>query len=136
VTAPAIPLTPTAAVLEFLPTDVVTVAPGEIRQLLNLTGALRAYNQAPVKARVAGDVRDVLVREGESVSAGQVLIRMETSDYEARVTQAEGALAAAQGQLEIARQTEIIIRLCWQKISFQKCLRQCDESVRDCCRQC
>jgi RND family efflux transporter MFP subunit len=105
VTAPAIPLTPTAAVLEFLPTDVVTVAPGEIRQLLNLTGALRAYNQAPVKARVAGDVRDVLVREGESVSAGQVLIRMETSDYEARVTQAEGALAAAQGQLEIARQT-------------------------------
>ncbi|WP_423708917.1 efflux RND transporter periplasmic adaptor subunit [Undibacterium sp. WLX3042] len=105
VTAPAIPLTPTAAVLEFLPTDVVTVAPGEIRQLLNLTGALRAYNQAPVKARVAGEVRDVLVREGESVSAGQVLIRMETSDYEARVTQAEGALAAAQGQLEIARQT-------------------------------
>jgi len=105
VTAPAIPVTPTAAVLEFLPTDVVTVAPGEIRQLLNLTGALRAYNQAPVKARVAGDVRDVLVREGESVSAGQVLIRMETSDYEARVTQAEGALAAAQGQLEIARQT-------------------------------
>lgn len=96
---------PTLTVLEFLPTDVVTAAPGEISQLLSLTGALRAFNQAPVKARVAGEVRDVLVREGESVSAGQVLIHMETSDYEARVTQAEGALAAAQGQLEIARQT-------------------------------
>lgn len=91
-------------VLEFLPSDVTVVQQGDVSRLLSLSGALRAFNQAQIKARVAGDVRDVLVREGESVQAGQVVIRMDPSDYEARLAQAQGALAAAQGQLDIARQ--------------------------------
>jgi RND family efflux transporter MFP subunit len=92
-------------VMEFLPTDVMQVKAGELRQLLPLSGSLRAYTQASVKAKVPGDVRDVLVREGEAVKAGQVLIRMDTSDYQARVDQARGALQAARGQLEIAAKT-------------------------------
>lgn len=92
----------TAAVLEFLPSDVTTVEPRELRQLLPLSGSLRAVNQASVKARVSGEVREVLVREGEAVKAGQILLRMDTSEYDARVAQAKGALVAAQGQLEIA----------------------------------
>lgn len=90
------------ALLEFLPSDVMQVTPSEVRQLLPLSGSLRAVNQAAVKARVGGDVREVLVREGEAVQAGQVLVRMDTSDYQARVEQARGALLAARGQLEIA----------------------------------
>jgi RND family efflux transporter MFP subunit len=90
------------AALEFLSTDVMRVEPRELRQLLPLSGSLRAVNQAAVKARVGGDVREVLVREGEEVKAGQVLIRMDASDYEARVGQARGALSAARGQLDIA----------------------------------
>jgi membrane fusion protein (multidrug efflux system) len=91
-----------AAALEFLPSDVMQVTPREVRQLLPLSGSLRAVNQAAVKARVGGDVREVLVREGEAVQAGQVLVRMDTSDYQARVDQARGALLAARGQLDIA----------------------------------
>ena len=91
-----------APVLEFLQSDLLTVTPRDLRQTLSATGSLRAYNQASVKARVAGEVRDVLVREGETVKAGQVLVRMDESDYRARVAQAEGALLAARGQLDIA----------------------------------
>jgi membrane fusion protein (multidrug efflux system) len=90
------------AVLEFLSSDVMLVTPREVRQLLPLSGSLRAVNQAAVKARVGGDVREVLVREGEAVRAGQVLVRMDTSDYQARVDQARGALLATRGQLDIA----------------------------------
>lgn len=90
------------AALEFLPSDVTTVQPRELRQLLPLSGSLRAVNQAAVKARVGGEVREVLVREGEAVKAGQVLVRMDVSDYQARVEQAKGALSAARGQLDIA----------------------------------
>lgn len=97
-------VTMAAQVLEFLPGDVVTVGSGEVNKLLSLSGALRAYNQAQVKARVAGEVREVLVREGESVQLGQILVKMDTSDYDARLVQAQGSLAAANGQLEIARQ--------------------------------
>ena len=92
----------TAPVLEFLPSDLMTVTPRDLRQTLAASGSLRAYNQAAVKARVAGEVREVLVREGETVKAGQVLVRMDEADYRARVAQAEGALVAARGQLAIA----------------------------------
>ncbi|WP_340638430.1 efflux RND transporter periplasmic adaptor subunit [Noviherbaspirillum cavernae] len=93
---------PAAPILEFLATDVTLVQAGELRQLLPLSGSLRAVNQASVKARVSGEVREVLVREGEAVKAGQVLIRMDTNEYQARVDQAKGSLSAARGQLEIA----------------------------------
>jgi membrane fusion protein, multidrug efflux system len=88
--------------MEFLPSDITTAQQRDLRQQLPLTGALRAVNQISVKARVGGEVRDVLVREGEAVKAGQILVRMDTSDYQARVEQARGALLAARGQLDIA----------------------------------
>jgi RND family efflux transporter MFP subunit len=90
------------AVMEFLPTDVMQVQAAELRRLMPLSGSLRALNQVSVKARVPGDVREVLVREGEAVKQGQVLVRMDAADYQARVGQAQGALAAARGQLDIA----------------------------------
>lgn len=90
------------SVIEFLPTDVMQVQAGELRRLMPLSGSLRALNQVSIKARVPGEVREVLVREGEAVKQGQVLVRMDASDYQARVGQAQGALAAARGQLEIA----------------------------------
>ena len=88
--------------LQFLPLDLLTATPRDLRQTLSVTGSLRAINQAAVKARVAGEVREVLVREGEAVTAGQVLVRMDESDYRARQAQSEAALVAARGQLDIA----------------------------------
>lgn len=100
--APALAAVQAPAVLEFLPGDVTQARVRDLRQLLPLSGSLRALNQASVKAKGAGEVREVLVREGEPVKAGQVLVRMDTSDYQARLDQAKGALQAARGQLEIA----------------------------------
>jgi membrane fusion protein, multidrug efflux system len=91
-----------SSVLEFLPSDAMQVTPRDLRQILVFSGSLRAVNQIAVKARLAGEVRDVLVREGEPVTAGQVLIKIDTSEYSARLEQARGALQAARGQLDIA----------------------------------
>ncbi len=91
--------------MEFLPTDVTQVKQGDLRKILPLSGALRAVNQVIIKAKVSADVREVLVREGESVKAGQILIRMDASEYQAKLDQARGGLQAAQGQLDIATQT-------------------------------
>lgn len=92
----------TPATIELLASDVTTIKTRDLRQVLPLSGALRAVNQAAVKARVAGEVQEVLVREGETVKAGQVVARMDTTEYSARAAQARGALAAARGQLDIA----------------------------------
>ena len=88
--------------LEFLPQEIFKVSPIELKQTMALSGALRAVDQASVKARVAAEVREVLVREGESVTAGQILVRMDTSEFQARVDQAKGNLHAMRAQLDIA----------------------------------
>ncbi len=104
--APVKPATPVAAAapltLEFLPQEIVSASPVELRQVLLLSGSLRALDLATVKARVAGEVRDVLVREGEPVRAGQVVARMDTAEYDARLAQARGNLNSARAQLDIA----------------------------------
>jgi len=101
----ATPAVTAPAPLEFLATDITTVQPRDLRQMLRLSGSLRAVNQAAVKAKVSGEVREVLVREGEAVKVGQLLIKMDTSEFQARAEQAKGSLLAAQAQLEIATKT-------------------------------
>ncbi len=102
----AAPATTTSAIknttLEFLPQEIFKVTPIDLKQTMALSGALRAVDQASVKARVAAEVREVLVREGESVTAGQILVRMDTSEFKARVDQAKGNLHAMRAQLDIA----------------------------------
>jgi len=91
-----------AQVLEFLPGDIAVAHVEPLRQVLPLSGALRALNQVAVKAKVGGEVKEVLVRAGEAVTLDQILIRMDTSEYQAKVEQARGSLVAARGQLDIA----------------------------------
>ncbi len=93
------------AELQFLPQEIVTANPVELRQVLLLSGSLRALDLATVKARVTGEVRDILVREGEAVRAGQVVAKMDVTEYEAKLAQARGNLNSARAQLDIAAKT-------------------------------
>ena len=97
------PSVPTA--LEFLASEIVTTEPAELRQVMLLTGTLRAVDQVTVKAKVAAEVRAVMVREGEAVKAGQVVVKMDSAEYDARVAQARGNLNNARAQLDIASKT-------------------------------
>ncbi|WP_372073513.1 HlyD family efflux transporter periplasmic adaptor subunit [Tistrella mobilis] len=54
-------------------------------------------------ARIAGRVRDVLVREGDFVTAGQVVARMDTDQLEAQQAEAEAQLRRARIGVETAR---------------------------------
>ena len=58
---------------------------------------------APISARVSGSVVDVLVDNNVEVKAGQVLVRLDPRDYQARVDQAEAALSVAEAQAGAAR---------------------------------
>jgi RND family efflux transporter MFP subunit len=103
--SPAAVKTNVPTALEFLDSEVVTTEPVELQQVMQLTGTLRAVDQVTVKAKVAAEVRAVMVREGESVRSGQVLVELDTSEYEARVAQARGNLNNARAQMEIATKT-------------------------------
>jgi membrane fusion protein (multidrug efflux system) len=99
--APA-PVAAAAPELELAPADVAVAAPRELRRTLEVTGALKAVNWAMVKARVAAEVARIDVREGDRVSAGQVLGRLDGTEYELKLRQAQQQAMSAKAQLDIA----------------------------------
>jgi membrane fusion protein, multidrug efflux system len=50
----------------------------------------------PISPRVSGTVLEVLVRDNEHVKAGQTLVRLDPSDYQVALAQAQAQLATAQ----------------------------------------
>jgi membrane fusion protein, multidrug efflux system len=57
---------------------------------------------APVSAKIPGQVSAVLVRDNESVTAGQVIAQLDARDYRARVEQARAAVAIADRRFQAA----------------------------------
>ena len=67
------------------------------------TGALHARQTATLSAQVVGRVQQVLIREGDSVSAGQTLVILDDAALKSAVDQSEAAVKAAESQ-QIAAQ--------------------------------
>lgn len=103
---PAAPSAPVAApAVEFLPGELWTAQPLVLERTLPLTGTLKAANQTIVKTKVAGDLVQLAVREGDRVRAGELVARIDSTEYEWRVKREQAALAAAQAQLDMAAKT-------------------------------
>ena len=103
-TPPAAPAS-APAVVEFAASDLLTIAPASIARTVPLTGTLRATNQTLVRAKVAGEIRELAVREGMPVSAGQVIARIDPIEFEWRVKEREAQARSAEAQVEQARRT-------------------------------
>ena len=52
----------------------------------------------PIAAKISGSVEQVLVDDNQQVKAGDVLVRIDPRDYQARLDQARAALAIAEAQ--------------------------------------
>jgi RND family efflux transporter MFP subunit len=89
--------------VEIAATDVLPARTLELTQTLAISGALKAVNSAFVKAKVAGDLQGLTVREGDFVKAGQVIARIDTTETQARVRQAQQQADAARAQVDIAQ---------------------------------
>ena len=91
--------------LEFGAADLTHVERQPMARWLPVSGTLQPVRQATVKAKVSGDVRQILVREGDPVREGQVLGRIDTADLEAKLLERQGALESARAQLALAGKT-------------------------------
>jgi RND family efflux transporter MFP subunit len=86
-------------VAEFLQSDLIIVEPGALERSLPVTGSLTPFTEATVKAKVAGELVAVPVREGESVKQGQLLAKIDLTEVQAKVAGREADMQAAKAQL-------------------------------------
>jgi RND family efflux transporter MFP subunit len=91
--------------VELALSDVVVAKRLQLSQGLAISGPLKAVNSAFVKARVAGELQGLTVREGDFVKAGQVIAKVDATEYQARVRQAQQQAQSAKAQIDIAQRS-------------------------------
>jgi membrane fusion protein, multidrug efflux system len=72
---------------------------GRLAETIVVTGTLAAQDQITASVKVAGRVDAVMVDFGASVAQGQVLARLDPTDFHLRVEQAEAGLKQARARL-------------------------------------
>ena len=92
-----------AAVLDIKASDLWLVEPQTLVLSLPISGNLKAVNTVAVKARVPGELIELKGREGDSVKAGEVVARLDPTEYQRRLRQAEQQADAAKTQIDIAK---------------------------------
>ena len=95
----------TLTAVELQPSDQVAVHLVDLPQTLQVAGPIKAVNSAIVKARVAGELQGLVVREGDVVKAGDVIARVDPTEYEARLNQARQQAESAKAQVDIAQRS-------------------------------
>ncbi len=83
--------------------DVATAKRDTIVEAVPITGDLHPIETLEIRARIEGNLDEVLVREGQHVSAGQLLARFESSEQESAQRSAEADRASAQTDLAAAQ---------------------------------
>ena len=84
--------------IEVIPQDLVAVQSGNSVQKTAFTGTIRAVNQSSIQAQVSATATSVNAQVGQTVSKGQVLVRLNNQDNAARLAQARANLASTQAQ--------------------------------------
>ena len=89
--------------VELAASDVVKAQMLDLTQGVAVSGSLRAVNSAVVKARVAGQLLGLSVREGDFVKAGQIIARIDASELQSRVRQAREQAESAKAQVDVVQ---------------------------------
>lgn len=80
---------------------VESVKPGDA--VLTVSGYVIPRERIEISPRFQGTVKWIGVKKGDEVKQGEVLVRLEDEEYQARVKEAKGRLAVAEANLANAR---------------------------------
>lgn len=73
-----------------------------VEQILSVPGVTRPLRAVTVRARITSTVEEILVREGERVAAGDVIVRLDVEDRSAALTRAQAAADQATADYQSA----------------------------------
>jgi membrane fusion protein (multidrug efflux system) len=86
-----------------VPTATVIAAEAETPELLTLTGSIVPDESSDVASDIAGKVVAVMVERGDTVKAGDPLVRLDTRNAQLGAREANANLAAARAQRQLAQ---------------------------------
>jgi len=101
--SPQAPAAPAAKPDNTLAVVVQTTRIGDVTQTVEVTGSLVALQDVSLSAKQGGRLTEVNVREGDTVSAGQVLARVDATDLQSQVRADEAAVSSAQAKISQAQ---------------------------------
>lgn len=106
-TAPStsVTLLPTSPTVRLAASDLARAATQPLTRTVTVSGSVQALRTAMVKARIAAELRQLDVREGDTVRAGQVIGRLDDTEVTWRLRQAQDQASNAHAQLAIAERT-------------------------------
>ncbi len=76
---------------------------GTLRATVSTAGTVQATNSVNLSFQASGQVKEIKVKEGDQVKAGQALAVLDAADAELQVSQAEVSLAIAETKLAQAK---------------------------------
>ena len=94
-----------AVPLEFLASEVVQPGRASLSQSIEFSGPLVAPNTAVLRAKAAGTLLGLSVREGDRVSAGQVVGRIDMADLGSRIAERGALLESSRATLAQAERS-------------------------------
>ncbi|NIL94804.1 MAG: efflux RND transporter periplasmic adaptor subunit [Woeseiaceae bacterium] len=83
-----------------VPVEVGRPTRGDIVAVYSGTAPIEAYAEADVIAKVSGEVREILVEEGDEVEQGQILARLDDDRLQLELNQSEANLRKLQRDFE------------------------------------
>lgn len=86
-----------------IPVTTQPLAKGTVEEILSISGPVSGTDSAEVVSRLHAEIKEILVKEGDKVEAGQVLARLDTKDAQKEVDIAQNAYDLAVANLNEAR---------------------------------
>ena len=83
--------------------NAIVVEPRAFSNIITLSGSIEPNEQVQIRSEVSGIVRALTFREGSAVQKGQVLLRIDDSELQARLIQAQSSEQLAEDNEKRAR---------------------------------
>ncbi|MCX6344754.1 MAG: efflux RND transporter periplasmic adaptor subunit [Armatimonadetes bacterium] len=94
-----------------IPIETAVITTGNIEQSVEITGSLAALDQVTLSSKVPGRLAAVYVREGDSISAGQVVAMLDQDDAKRSLESAQEGMQSAKSRLSQARTTAKVTKI-------------------------
>lgn len=82
-----------------VPVTIAAVVQHEFADEISAVGTLKARDTSPLSPKVAGSVNQILVDVGDRVKVGEVVIKLDRTNFDLGVKQAQAALAVVQAAI-------------------------------------